>query len=81
MSGGAKQTINIYSFIGLAIVVIAALFGGFLINLLNGIKRFKWPMSYCIKSTKPLFKFTIPSLIGNIILGCLGLDFLTFLNI
>jgi len=52
----AKEPLNIYSFIALAIVVIFALIGGFLVNLINGIKKFMWPISYCIKKSRPLTK-------------------------
>jgi len=61
--------INGYSFIALAIVVLGALFGSFLINLLNGVKKFAWPISLYVKSSKPIFNFIIPSLIGNILMG------------
>jgi len=69
----ATEPLNIYSFIALAIVVIFALIGGFLVNILNGIKQFMWPVSYCIKKSRPITKFIIPSLIGNIIMGCIGI--------
>lgn len=64
-----KDIINIWTFIALAIVVLGSLFGSFLINIFNGIKKFIWPISIFIKSSKPLVKFTIPSLIGNILMG------------
>lgn len=52
-------------FLNLLIVVIFALFGGFLLKLIHGIEKVYWPFNHFIKKVKPLITiFKIPTLLG-----------------